>query len=107
MGCPLRPHPPLLTPPTPCCLPALQNLSLEKKKQLSVECSGQGKYVTLASAGNITLCDIYIQARGYRRGDYRGHCLHTIRTSGGTLPRMFASALAIVPPPAPPTPHPP
>ncbi|PSC74660.1 carbohydrate esterase family 4 [Micractinium conductrix] len=37
------------------------NLSLEKKKQLSVECSGQGKYVTLASAGNITLCDIYIQ----------------------------------------------
>lgn len=56
---PLQHHPDPTHPARPA-LPS-QNLDLPAKQAVSVECSGIGKYVTLATPKNLTICDIYIQ----------------------------------------------
>ncbi|KAL4424145.1 hypothetical protein ABPG75_001446 [Micractinium tetrahymenae] len=38
-----------------------QNLDLPAKQAVSIECSGVGRYVTLATPKNLTICDIYVQ----------------------------------------------
>lgn len=61
------PFPPTASPPSPKPQPTTQNIDLPANQAVEVQCELMGKYVTLATPGNLTLCDIYIngwQARG-------------------------------------------
>lgn len=70
----------------------VQNLDLPANQAVSLECSGVGKYVTLATPKNLTICDIYIQVclqRLCTRGSARFGCPTPMERCGAAKHRAL------------------